>query len=305
MQEKPNILQVIPTLNISGAEQGCFDIANHLTKNGFSSNVATSSGYRINQLEKNGSIIHKIPVHSKNPLIMFINIFRILKIIKKNNINIIHARSRAPAWSCYFVAKIARIKFITTFHGTYNFNNKIKKFYNSIMLRSDYVIAISEFIYNEIKTKYAYSKKNISVISRGIDIKYLDPSKIDYKKVNNFLKDLNLENNSIKLVLPGRVSGWKGHKIAIEAMTYLREKSSKDFLLLLVGPTDNLKLKNNLLRKINELKLENIVKFIGPSKEMDLVYSTADIVLSCSTDPRSIWKNTRRGTGNGQSYYCF
>ena len=287
MQEKPNILQVIPTLNISGAEQGCFDVANYLTKNGFTSNVVTSSGYRIDQLKKNGSIVNKIPVHSKNPVTIIFNIFRILKIVKKNNINIIHARSRAPAWSCYFVAKIAKIKFITTFHGTYNFNNKIKKFYNSIMLRSDYVIAISEFIYNEIKTKYAYSKKNISVISRGIDIKYLDPSKIDYKKVNNFLKDLNLENNSIKLVLPGRVSGWKGHKIAIEAMTYLREKSSKDFVLLIVGPTDNLKLKNNLLRKINELKLENIVKFIGPSKEMDLVYSTADIVLSCSTDPEA------------------
>ena len=287
MQEKPNILQVIPTLNISGAEQGCFDVANYLTKNGFTSNVVTSSGYRIDQLKKNGSIVNKIPVHSKNPVTIIFNIFRILKIVKKNNINIIHARSRAPAWSCYFVAKIARIKFITTFHGTYNFNNKIKKFYNSIMLRSDYVIAISEFIYNEIKTKYAYSKKNISVISRGIDIKYLDPSKIDYKKVNNFLKDLNLENNSIKLVLPGRVSGWKGHKIAIEAMTYLRDKSSKDFVLLLVGPTDNLKLKNDLLRKINESKLENIVKFIGPSKEMDLVYSTADIVLSCSTDPEA------------------
>ena len=287
MQEKPNILQVIPTLNISGAEQGCFDVANYLTKNGFTSNVVTSSGYRIDQLKKNGSIVNKIPVHSKNPVTIIFNIFRILKIVKKNNINIIHARSRAPAWSCYFVAKIARIKFITTFHGTYNFNNKIKKFYNSIMLRSDYVIAISEFIYNEIKTKYAYSKKNISVISRGIDIKYLDPSKIDYKKVNNFLKDLNLEKNSIKLVLPGRVSGWKGHKIAIEAMTYLRDKSNKDFVLLLVGPTDNLKLKNNLLQKINELKLENIVKFTGPSKEMDLVYSTADIVLSCSTDPEA------------------
>ena len=287
MQEKLNILQVIPTLNISGAEQGCFDVANYLTKNGFTSNVVTSSGYRIDQLEKNGSIVNKIPVHSKNPVTIIFNIFRILKVVKKNNINIIHARSRAPAWSCYFVAKIARIKFITTFHGTYNFNNKIKKFYNSIMLRSDYVIAISEFIYNEIKTKYAYSKKNISVISRGININYLDPSKIDYKKVNNFLKDLNLENNSIKLVLPGRVSGWKGHKIAIEAMTYLRERSSKDFVLLLVGPTDNLKLKNNLLREINELKLENIVKFIGPSKEMDLVYSTADIVLSCSTDPEA------------------
>ena len=287
MQEKPIILQVIPTLNISGAEQGCFDVANYLTKNGFTSNIVTSSGYRINQLEKNGSIVYKIPVHSKNPVTMIINIFRILKIVKNNNINIIHARSRAPAWSCYFVAKIAKIKFITTFHGTYNFNNKIKKFYNSIMIRSDYVIAISEFIYNEIKSKYAYSKENLSVISRGIDIEYLDPLKTDYKKVEKFINDHDIKNDSIKLVLPGRVSGWKGHNVAIEAMGHLRDKSSNDFELIFVGPTDNLKLKNSLLRKIDELKLENCVKFVGPSKEMNLVYSLADIVLSCSTDPEA------------------
>jgi len=287
MQEKPNILQVIPTLNISGAEQGCFDVANYLTKNGFTSNIITSSGYRIEQLEKNGSIVNRIPVHSKNPLTIIINIFRIIKIVKKNNINIIHARSRAPAWSCYFVAKIAKIKFITTFHGTYNFNNKIKKFYNSIMIRSDYIIAISEFIHNEIKSKYAYSKKNLSVISRGIDIEYLDPSKTDYKKVKKIIKDHDIKNDSIKLVLPGRVSGWKGHKVAIEAMAHLKDKSSNDFELIFVGPADNLKLKNNLLQKISELKLENCVKFVGPSKEMNLVYSLADIVLSCSTDPEA------------------
>lgn len=287
MQEKPNILQVIPTLNISGAEQGCFDVANYLTKNGFTSNIITSSGYRIEQLEKNGSIVNKIPVHSKNPLTIIINIFRIIKIVKKNNINIIHARSRAPAWSCYFVAKIAKIKFITTFHGTYNFNNKIKKFYNSIMIRSDYIIAISEFIHNEIKSKYAYSKKNLSVISRGIDIEYLDPSKTDYKKVKKIIKDHDIKNDSIKLVLPGRVSGWKGHNVAIEAMAHLKDKSSNDFELIFVGPADNLKLKNNLLQKISELKLENCVKFVGPSKEMNLVYSLADIVLSCSTDPEA------------------
>ena len=287
MQEKPNILQVIPTLNISGAEQGCFDVANYLTKNGFTSNIITSSGYRIEQLEKNGSIVNRIPVHSKNPLTMIINIFRIIKIVKKNNINIIHARSRAPAWSCYFVAKIAKIKFITTFHGTYNFNNKIKKFYNSIMIRSDYIIAISEFIHNEIKSKYAYSKKNLSVISRGIDIEYLDPSKTDYKKVKKIIKDHDIKNDSIKLVLPGRVSGWKGHNVAIEAMAHLKDKSNNDFELIFVGPADNLKLKNNLLQKISELKLENCVKFVGPSKEMNLVYSLADIVLSCSTDPEA------------------
>ena len=154
MKEKLRVLQVIPKLNISGAEQGCFDVANFLVKNNLLSYIATSSGYRIEQLEKNGSTVIKIPVHSKNPFTIILNIFKISAIIRKHNINIIHARSRAPAWSCYFVAKIAKIKFITTFHGTYNFNNKIKKFYNSIMIRSDYVIAISEFIHTTFNILY-------------------------------------------------------------------------------------------------------------------------------------------------------
>ena len=287
MQEKPNILQVIPKLNISGAEQGCFDIANYLTKNGFSSNVATSSGYRINQLEKNGSIVHKIPVHSKNPLTMFINTFRILKIIKKNDINIIHARSRAPAWSCYLAAKIAKIKFITTFHGTYNFNNKIKKFYNSIMIKSDYIIAISDFINNEIKNRYLYSKNNISVIFRGIDTNNLDPSQSDKLRVQNQIKHYKLREGSIKIVLPGRVSVWKGHGVAIKAMSILKKKMNRDFELIFVGPVQNIKLKKNLLNQITELKLEKNIKFVGASNEMNLIYSMADIVLSCATDPEA------------------
>ena len=167
MKEKLRVLQVIPKLNISGAEQGCFDVANFLVKNNLLSYIATSSGYRIEQLEKNGSTVIKIPVHSKNPFTIILNIFKISAIIRKHKINLIHARSRAPAWSSYFAAKLTNIKFVTTFHGTYNFNNFIKKFYNSIMLRSDHVIAISEFIFSEIKNKYAFVNKNISVVARG------------------------------------------------------------------------------------------------------------------------------------------
>tara|TARA_Y100000389_G_scaffold183239_1_gene200533 strand:- start:461 stop:1210 length:750 start_codon:yes stop_codon:yes gene_type:complete len=155
------------------------------------------------------------------------------------------------------------------------------------MLKSDYIIAISEFILNEIKSKYGHSKKNISVISRGIDIEYLDPSKTDYKKVNKFIKDYDIKNDHIKLVLPGRVSVWKGHRVAIEAMLHLNKKTNYNFELIFVGPADNSKLKNNLLHQINELKLGNCIKFIGPSKEMNLIYSIADIVLSCATDPEA------------------
>ena len=287
MQEKPNVLQVIPTLNISGAEQGCFDVANFLINNKLKSHIATSAGYRIEELENSGVLINKIPVHSKNPFIILINVFRLLKIIKKNEINIIHARSRAPAWSCYLAAKLANIKFITTFHGTYNFSNKIKKFYNSIMIRSDYVIAISNFIYSEIRTKYLYTHQNVSVILRGVDINYFNPSLIDHNLLKQQIDQYSLRKNSIKIILPGRVSFWKGHAIAIEAMSYLKEKINKDFELVFVGPINNDKLKENLLNKINELKLQDNIKFVGPSKKMNLIYSVADIVLSCSTDPEA------------------
>jgi len=287
MQEKPNVLQVIPNLNISGAEQGCFDIANFLTRNQLQSHIATYSGYRIKQLKKNGTIINKLPIHSKNPIFIIINTFRLLKIIKKNNINIIHARSRAPAWSCYFASKLANIKFVTTFHGTYNFNNKIKKFYNSIMIKSDYIIAISDFINNEIKNRYLYSKNNISVIFRGIDTNNLDPSQSDKLRVQNQIKHYKLREGSIKIVLPGRVSVWKGHGVAIKAMSILKKKMNRDFELIFVGPVQNIKLKKNLLNQITELKLEKNIKFVGASNEMNLIYSMADIVLSCATDPEA------------------
>ncbi len=287
MQEKPNVLQVIPTLNISGAEQGCFDVANFLINNKLKSHIATSAGYRIEQLENSGILINKLPVHSKNPFIILINAFRLLKIIKKNEINIIHARSRAPAWSCYLAAKLANIKFITTFHGTYNFSNRIKKFYNSIMIRSDYIIAISNFIYSEIRTKYLFTKENISIILRGVDINYFNPSLIDHYLLKQQMAQYALRKNSIKIVLPGRISFWKGHAIAIEAMSHLKEKIIGDFELIFVGPTNNDKLEEKLLKKINEFKLENNIKFVGSSKKMNLIYSMADIVLSCSTDPEA------------------
>ena len=287
MKEKLRVLQVIPKLNISGAEQGCFDVANFLVKNNLLSYIATSSGYRIEQLEKNGSTVIKIPVHSKNPFTIILNIFKISAIIRKHKINLIHARSRAPAWSSYFAAKLTNIKFVTTFHGTYNFSNPIKKFYNSIMLRSDHVIAISEFIFSEIKNKYAFVNKNISVVARGIDASTLNPLHVSINEIDKFIEGQSLRKKSIKIVLPGRITGWKGHKIAIEAMSYLKKNIENDFELILVGPTDNIRLKKNLTEMITNYALENNIKFTGPSKKMSMIYSLADIVLSCATDPEA------------------
>ena len=150
MQSKISVLQVIPQLDVSGASQGCIDIANYLIENNHNCIVMTHSGIRVEDAKKKGIRVIISPVHSKNPITIFFNIFRLLKIVRKYQIDIIHVRSRAPAWSCFFASKFSGKKFISTFHGTYNFNNIIKKFYNSIMLRTDGTIAISEFIESQI-----------------------------------------------------------------------------------------------------------------------------------------------------------
>ena len=188
MSSNLKVLQVIPKLGYGGAETGCYDIAHYLPENECKSYIVTSGGELLKFIDKKKVKIIKLPVNSKNPLIIFINFLALIGVILINNISIVHARSRAPAWSCLLAAKITGRKFVTTFHGTYNFNSNIKKFYNSVMVRSDLIIAGSNFIFSHIKenyTKYLDAKKKLLVIFRGINVDYFDPStKLDSDEKN-------------------------------------------------------------------------------------------------------------------------
>ena len=145
------VLQVIPKLGYGGAETGCYDIAHYLPENNCKSFVVTSGGELLKFVDAKKVKVFRLPVQSKNPLLIFINAIILIGIILFNNISIVHARSRAPAWSCLLASKLTGRKFVTTFHGTYNFKSNIKKIYNSVMLRSDLVIAGSNFIFSHIK----------------------------------------------------------------------------------------------------------------------------------------------------------
>ena len=179
MSSKIKVLQVIPRLGFGGAETGCYDLAHYLPENGCSSFLVTSGGELTKFINKKKVKFIKLPVHSKNPILILFNSLILTFIILFNNISIVHARSRAPAWSCLIATKISRRKFVTTFHGTYNFKNPIKKFYNSIMVRSNLIIAGSNFIFSHINnnySKYLNIKKKFLVIFRGINVDYFDPS---------------------------------------------------------------------------------------------------------------------------------
>ena len=178
MSSKLKVLQVIPKLGYGGAETGCYDLAHYLPENNCSSYIVSSGGELLKFIDKKKVKLIKLPVHSKNPILIFFNSIALIFIILFYNISIVHARSRAPAWSCLLATKITRRKFVTTFHGTYSFKNSIKKFYNSVMVRSNLIIAGSNFIFSHIKdnySKYLDLKKKFLVIFRGINVDYFDP----------------------------------------------------------------------------------------------------------------------------------
>ena len=287
MQSKISVLQVIPQLDVSGASQGCIDIANYLIENNHNCIVMTHSGIRVEDTKKKGIRVIISPVHSKNPITIFLNIFRLLKIVRKYQIDIIHVRSRAPAWSCFFASKFSGKKFISTFHGTYNFNNIMKKFYNSIMLRTDGTIAISEFIENQIKNQYSITPKYLKVIYRGINTKIFNSNNVNSERIEQLKKEYSLRSDSIKILLPGRLTGWKGHSVLVKAIAQVIKSVQNKIEVLFVGPDENLALKKRLKDQIESLNMTEIFHFIGSSDEMANIYALSDIVISSSTDPEA------------------
>jgi glycosyltransferase involved in cell wall biosynthesis len=292
MSSNLKVLQVIPKLGYGGAETGCYDIAHYLPENNCGSYIVTSGGELLKFIDKKKVKIIKLPVHSKNPLIIFINFLALIFIILINNISIVHARSRAPAWSCLIAAKITGRKFVTTFHGTYNFNSKIKKFYNSVMVRSDLIIAGSNFIFSHIKenyTKYLNAKKKLLVIFRGINVDYFDPtSKLDSDE-KKLLKKWEIEKDKKIIILPGRLTGWKGQEVFIEAINLVNiELGYEAFYAVILGSDQGRDLyKKKLIRLTEQHRLTNQIKFIEHCKDMALAYKVSDIVVSASIEPEA------------------
>ena len=213
------VLQVIPKLGYGGAETGCYDIAHYLSEKNCKSYIITSGGPLLKFIKKNKVKVFRLPVHSKNPLLMLLNTVIISLIIIILRIDIVHARSRAPAWSCYFSCLITRTKFVTTFHGIYNFSNNIKKFYNSVMVRSNLIIAGSNYVFDHIHKNYSNlikNKKRLLVIFRGINTEYFDNSNITNEKVQNLYSSLNINAEKFKILLPGRLTRWKGQEMFID-----------------------------------------------------------------------------------------
>ena len=239
MTIKIKVLQVIPKLGYGGAETGCYDLGHYLAEKDCSSFIATSGGQLLKFVKKNKVKIFHLPVHSKNPLLIIFNTIILSIIILINNINIVHARSRAPAWACYFACLITQRNFVTTFHGTYNFKSNFKKFYNSIMLKSKLTIAGSNFIFSHINDNYSEflnNKKKFRVIYRGINLDYYNKKNISILKQEKLKEEWNLVSNRFTILMPGRLTTWKGQEKFIEALNILVEDyNNLNFQAIILG----------------------------------------------------------------------
>jgi glycosyltransferase involved in cell wall biosynthesis len=286
------VLQVIPKLGYGGAETGCFDIAHYLPENNCKSFIVTSGGELLKFVDRKKVKIFKLPVQSKNPLLIFINSIILIGIILLNNISIVHARSRAPAWSCLFASKLTGRKFVTTFHGTYNFKSNLKKLYNSVMVRSDLVIAGSNFIFSHIKenySRYLNNKKKFLVIFRGINVDYFDSSTTLESDEKKLLKQWDIEKDKKIILLPGRLTSWKGQEVFIEAINLINiEIGYEAFYAVILGSDQGRELyKKKLIRLSEQYRMSKQIRFIDNCKNMALAYKVSDIIVSASYEPEA------------------
>ena len=292
MSSNIKVLQVIPKLGYGGAETGCYDIAHYLSENNCKSFIVTSGGELIKFIDKKKVKLIRLPVNTKNPLLVFLNAILLVGIILFYNISIVHARSRAPAWSCLLATKLTKRKFVTTFHGTYSFSGKFKKFYNSVMVRSDLIIAGSNFIFSHIKENYSKFfklKKKFLVIFRGINVDYFDASSKLESEEKKLLKKWEINKEKKIILMPGRLTSWKGQELFIEAIHLSKiELGYEAFHVVILGSDQGRNLyKKKLIRLIEQYRLTNQIKFIEHCDDMALAYKVSDIVVSASIEPEA------------------
>jgi glycosyltransferase involved in cell wall biosynthesis len=292
MSTKINVLQVIPKLGYGGAETGCYDIAHYLAEKECGSFIVTAGGELLKFIKKDKVKIIRLPVHSKNPILIIFNALLLSLFIVFFKINIVHARSRAPAWSCYLACLLTRKTFVTTFHGTYNFKSKFKKLYNSIMLRAKLTIAGSNFIFGHISenySEYLSKEKKLRVIFRGINVDYYNQKNISILKQEKLKQEWGLTSNKFTILMPGRLTSWKGQEKFIESLNILIEDYNfTNFQAIMLGSDQGRTVyKKKLINLVERYNLYKKIKFISHCKEMPLAYSLADVVVSASIEPEA------------------
>ncbi len=281
----PVVLQVVPSLVSGGVERGAIDIAAALGAAGARTIVASAGGPMVRELERAGAVHVELPVASKNPFVMRANVGRLARLIEERGVELVHARSRASAWSARAAARRTGRPFVTTFHGAYNFGNPLKRTYNSVMAKGDRVIAISEFIAGHVEEAYKVPRARIEVIHRGVDLDIFAARKVPAARLVQLASQWRLPDGVPVVLMPGRLTRWKGQAVFLDALALL---GRDDVCAVLVGPDQGrAAYRRELEALVGRHGLERVARVVGECRDMPAAFMLSDVVVSASTDPEA------------------
>jgi glycosyltransferase involved in cell wall biosynthesis len=278
----PAVLQIVPRLVSGGAERGTVDMARALVAAGWMSYVASSGGPLERDILRSGAIHLRLPLASKNPLLLRRNSGAIARLIRQLRIDIVHARSRAPAWSAWTAANATRRHFVTTFHNAYDVSVPLKRWYNSVMARGERVIAISQFVADHVAQIYGVGPERLRTIPRGVDLDIFDPRRVGAERIASLARRWRLPDGTPLVMLPGRLTRWKGGLDFIAAIATL---GRRDICCILVGPEQRRGFRRELEAVIGRYRLGELFRIVEDCRDMPAAYMLADVVVSASTDP--------------------
>jgi glycosyltransferase involved in cell wall biosynthesis len=279
----PAVLQLLPRLVSGGVERGTVDVAAALAAAGWRSFVASAGGPMAAEIARAGATHIELPLASKNPIVMRRNVGRLVALIERLGIDIVHARSRAPAWSGWAAARRSRARFITTFHNVYGGETRLKLWYNSVMAKGERVIAISEFVGEHARRVYAVPPDKLHVIPRGVDLARFDPARVAPDRLVDLAAAWRLDDGRKVILLPGRITRWKGQLDLVDAVARL---GRSDVDVVLVGSADGREgFRREVERRIGEAGLAGTVRILDACADMPAAYMLADLVVSASNEP--------------------
>lgn len=282
-RKDPVVMQIIPELGAGGAEQGCIDIAAALMEAGAKAIIVSHGGARVHELARSGALHINLPVHSKNPLVMWRNIASLRRLIRTHGVDIVHARSRAPAWSAWRACQGTEARFMTTCHAPYNTANNVKKFYNSSIAKGERVIAISGYVAQYLRDKFSLDERTIRVIHRGIALEKFHPTAVTPERMIKLNREWRLPDGASIIMMPGRLTRWKGHHVLIDAMAQLKRQDV--FCVLIGSDQGRSEYRQELEDAIRSKGLEGQIRIVDHCNDMPSAYMMANVVVSASTDP--------------------
>lgn len=279
------VLEVLPALESGGAQLGVLETAAAISAAGGSALVASAGGGMVPAVTAAGATHFSLPLDTKNPLAIWRNAGRLAGLVRRENVDLVHAHSRAPAWSALFSARRTGIPFVTTWHGTYEETFPFKRRYNAVMARGDRVIAVSRFIAARITARHGISAPCLVIVPPGIDPARFDPAAVLPARSQALARQWRLSEDHPIIMLPGRLAGWKGHGVLLAALARMQTKAA---LCVFVGPLeDRARYVAELMRSASRLGIATRVRFVGACNDMPAALALADIVVNASTAPEA------------------